>query len=79
MCALETTHNQFCGKLDPKVVKCMFISYTSDKKRITLLPSFKLKYFTHVNVILQLTEPFYMWPQVQGEGSIEAKFFLVVS
>jgi len=66
-------HSQFHGKLDNRVVKCIFIGYAYSKKGYRCYHPPSQKFLTFMT--FDETKYFYMCPQLHGESSFEDESF----
>ncbi|RDX78941.1 hypothetical protein CR513_40699, partial [Mucuna pruriens] len=67
------SHNPHHGKLDPKVVKCVFIGYPSNKKGFKCYHSQSRRFFVSIDVTFHKTQSFFVGPPLQGESNLEVK------
>ncbi|RDX82938.1 hypothetical protein CR513_36218, partial [Mucuna pruriens] len=66
------SHNPYCRKLDPRVVKCVFIGYPSNKKGFKCYhPPSRL--FVSMDVTFHETQSFFVFPPLQGESYVEVE------
>ncbi|RDX98644.1 hypothetical protein CR513_18402, partial [Mucuna pruriens] len=66
--ALVHSHNPHHGKLDPRVVKCVFIGYPSNKKGFKCYHPPSSWVLISMDVTFHETESFFVSPPLQGEN-----------
>ncbi|RDX93352.1 hypothetical protein CR513_24403, partial [Mucuna pruriens] len=74
--AFVHSHNPHRVKLDPKVVKCVFIGYLSNKKGFKCYHPPSCRFFVLMDVTFHETRSFFDGPPLQGESYLEVKFVI---
>ncbi|RDX79103.1 hypothetical protein CR513_40512, partial [Mucuna pruriens] len=74
--AFVHSHNPHRGKLDPKVVKCVFIGYPSNKKGFKCYHPLSRRFFVSMDVTFHETQSFFGESYLEVEPVIESLPFL---
>ncbi|RDX69088.1 putative mitochondrial protein, partial [Mucuna pruriens] len=76
--AFVHSHNPHRGKLDPRIVKCVFIGYPSNKKGFKCYHPPSCRVLVSMDVTFHETKSFFVSPPLQGESYLELEFSFIV-
>ncbi|RDX81891.1 hypothetical protein CR513_37383, partial [Mucuna pruriens] len=71
--AFVHSHNPHHRKLDPRVVKCVFIGYPSNKKGFKCYHPPSCGFFVSMDVTFHETQSYFVCPPLQGESYLEVE------